>query len=1023
MGLFRKNKGDTWSELNEVRAGDSVRNRDVHSNQKLKRSKIGDKYKNKTEVNVLTGVTFVFSFIGVWLLVSLIMAAFGFLANLGNNNKNNIPDVEYEEVAYYLCEKEISGMGINCHILDENGAPIGEAVSNETEVSRHKPQWAIDEDNRRQLEAAKEAGYEEPVEEEDSAKSVGNYFTDFNIYKILIVGSISALIAAAVNMVLNKQRDVTNVSQDMTDINQHTNDQHIQTPEELQRNYDFFPNAGAHSSVSPTSMISHMAISNKGIKNVDITVRHKKDVLDEDGDVEHYKGEPVFDKNDNLVTERLPMFDTDFMDAVFEASEVLDEDQLSSSVGDMQGTKKKKLFGRKGKDSGYRVYYDATKIPYNPGNKNRDRLKGYDTLADLINGDWEIPYYEVQRPGGVYIVDTAPVNTMVLAITRAGKGQTVIEPTLDMWTREKRQNNILVNDPKGELLVKFFVPAVTRGYEVVQFNLINPIKTDIYNPLGMAAEAAREGDSRKCSTYVENVASVFFPIDGGDDPFWPSAANNAFKRAAYGLIDYYLEEERELRAKAAREGMDDKVLETKIDLMWGKVTLYNCYQFFVQLSGKKIRNGYTEFMESFIETVERENISQEDAMLIINREEAKHELLFDENSELDALSMFFNATKQLPQNSMRELVMNADNSLRAMGGSEKTISSVYGIAITGMNFFTDPTIAMMTSGTPSQNADLAGLSFPRRIGVRFHNDFMERYKLVGLRTIWSSYEDKNFTKKLGSEFDHADMLNKEGWARYYFDGIYDNDVAYIKLELVNPESGNLVRVFHFELKLNYRMSMDARFYVYDPITHEKIVKDGILRELVKDENGNFVYGNRQFKSTGLDDVSLAEPSVVSVSRNAIVKHTVRYSDKPKAVFMVTPPHLASYAKLLLILLGQLVNLNFEQSYMTKPNQKPLYETYFMLDELGNLQSEGKGIQNFETFLSIGLGQGQKFTIILQTLQQLAAVYPDKEAIIQGNAQPLTAKIATPKGFISMGEVEAGTEVLIPKGGTSKVKAV
>ena len=54
--------------------------------------------------------------------------------------------------------------------------------------------------------------------------------------------------------------------------------------------------------------------------------------------------------------------------------------------------------------------------------KNRDKLKGYDTVADLINNEWEFPYYEPQRPAGAYIVDTAPVNTMVLAITRAGKG-------------------------------------------------------------------------------------------------------------------------------------------------------------------------------------------------------------------------------------------------------------------------------------------------------------------------------------------------------------------------------------------------------------------------------------------------------------------------------------------------------------------------------------------------------------------------------------------------------------------------
>lgn len=40
--------------------------------------------------------------------------------------------------------------------------------------------------------------------------------------------------------------------------------------------------------------------------------------------------------------------------------------------------------------------------------------------------------------------------------------------------------------------------------------------------------------------------------------------------------------------------------------------------------------------------------------------------------------------------------------------------------------------------------------------------------------------------------------------------------------------------------------------------------------------------------------------------------------------------------------------------------------------LMNLQSEGHGISGFETMLSIGLGQEQQFTLILQTLQQRIA---------------------------------------------------
>ena len=57
----------------------------------------------------------------------------------------------------------------------------------------------------------------------------------------------------------------------------------------------------------------------------------------------------------------------------------------------------------------------------------------------------------------------------------------------------------------------------------------------------------------------------------------------------------------------------------------------------------------------------------------------------------------------------------------------------------------------------------------------------------------------------------------------------------------------------------------------------------------------------------------------------------------------------------------------------------------MLDELGNLQSEGHGISGFQTMLSIGLGQDQQVTLILQTLQQLIDVYGDSvDKVIQGN---------------------------------------
>ena len=45
----------------------------------------------------------------------------------------------------------------------------------------------------------------------------------------------------------------------------------------------------------------------------------------------------------------------------------------------------------------------------------------------------------------------------------------------------------------------------------------------------------------------------------------------------------------------------------------------------------------------------------------------------------------------------------------------------------------------------------------------------------------------------------------------------------------------------------------------------------------------------------------------------------------------------------------------------------------MLDELGNLQSEGHGIDGFQTMLSIGLGQEQQFSATSCILKRYAAM--------------------------------------------------
>lgn len=188
-----------------------------------------------------------------------------------------------------------------------------------------------------------------------------------------------------------------------TDINFHEDDNYIMFVDEMLETLDWFPDAGAHSSVSPSSLVSHVILTNRGLKKkVNRYKRYDKDGL-VDGTM-HYKNE-IKIENGKRAIETVDIIDKQFGQDLLTDSEIpLDRKDL-----------------RKG--------YRADLINYNPiidSKRNRRKYReklNYDTVANLIENDWELPLYEVQRPGGAYLVDTAPVNTMILAITRAGKGE------------------------------------------------------------------------------------------------------------------------------------------------------------------------------------------------------------------------------------------------------------------------------------------------------------------------------------------------------------------------------------------------------------------------------------------------------------------------------------------------------------------------------------------------------------------------------------------------------------------------
>ena len=95
--------------------------------------------------------------------------------------------------------------------------------------------------------------------------------------------SIGFLVFVALQPFMRKNLEAQNMLCTTDDINQYTDDQHVALPEELQVKFNYFPDVGAHSSVQVSSLISHMALSNKGIRKVRMVKRYDKDVHDSSG--------------------------------------------------------------------------------------------------------------------------------------------------------------------------------------------------------------------------------------------------------------------------------------------------------------------------------------------------------------------------------------------------------------------------------------------------------------------------------------------------------------------------------------------------------------------------------------------------------------------------------------------------------------------------------------------------------------------------------------------------------------------
>lgn len=184
------------------------------------------------------------------------------------------------------------------------------------------------------------------------------------------------------------------------DIEEYQNDSYIRGIDHETQELDVAPDVGLGFNGHASTLMGHMMVSNKGIKKIEMPVRDKS----VDGLVKR-------DADGNIVKKLVPMFNPELADKLFGMSQVPQSERILYDATDYDFNRKLTKKEGGGKDAN--------------GHYKRAGAFGraeYDKLSDYINASFHPLDTDTERPAGVYFYDSRPVNTILIAITRGGKG-------------------------------------------------------------------------------------------------------------------------------------------------------------------------------------------------------------------------------------------------------------------------------------------------------------------------------------------------------------------------------------------------------------------------------------------------------------------------------------------------------------------------------------------------------------------------------------------------------------------------
>lgn len=139
------------------------------------------------------------------------------------------------------------------------------------------------------------------------------------------------------------------------------------------------------------------------------------------------------------------------------------------------------------------------------------------------------------------LIDTGPRHNVIVGMNRSGKGESLVVPNIDVYSRSEEKPSLIINDMKGELIAASKETLEKRGYEVYVFNLMDSKRSVGYNILEHIKKAYKEERYADAEELCKTLSYPLYHNADAKDPIWEETAMALVNAIILSLCHEFIE--------------------------------------------------------------------------------------------------------------------------------------------------------------------------------------------------------------------------------------------------------------------------------------------------------------------------------------------------------------------------------------------------------------------------------------------------------------------------------------------------